>query len=98
MSLESATPTDDDAICTLAGAAVAANTRIATGVCPAGDIGARAPMLDADAALNEEGLAAGLPDATDEGPRSALVSRGSRLPLDGDVSSFPPDRSANRRS
>ncbi|MEM1181813.1 MAG: hypothetical protein AAGM22_25940, partial [Acidobacteriota bacterium] len=73
-SAEAATISADGVTCTLANAIVAANTDTATGGCPAGDTGADTIVLDADVTLSavdgtstvNEGLAAGLPDVTDE--------------------------------
>ena len=64
----------DGTTCTLADAIVAANTDAATGGCPKGDLGMDTIVLDADVTLTaidgsstlHVGLAAGLPDVTDD--------------------------------
>ena len=71
---DAATLNADGTTCTLADAIVAANTDTATGGCPKGDLGADTIVLDADVTLTavdgtstwHDGLAAGLPDVTDD--------------------------------
>ncbi|MEM9596037.1 MAG: SdrD B-like domain-containing protein [Acidobacteriota bacterium] len=64
----------DGVVCSLADAIVAANTDTATGGCPQGDPGADVVVLGADVTLSSahpgstvhQGVAAGLPDVTDD--------------------------------